>query len=66
MKDNPTQPEIEFHITANGYDLKTGKYSIPECYVKATGYIEAAQILSAFLDSGAHADRVNLVKEEQL
>lgn len=64
--NNAAPQEREFRVEANGFDINTGEPSIPECYVMATGCIEAAQILSAFLASGAHAEKVRLVKKEKL
>ena len=52
--------EKVIHITANGYDLKTHEYSIPECYINTTSFITAADMLSEFTDSGAHKESILL------
>ena len=31
---------------ANGYDLKTGKYEVPDGFIKANSYLEAIRLLN--------------------
>lgn len=58
-----TKPELrKFHITENGLLMDgTERVSIPECYIIASTYIEAVNILNDFLKTKFLTENIQLV-----
>ncbi|REC40514.1 hypothetical protein [Chryseobacterium sp. 5_R23647] len=52
----------KFHITENGLLMDgTERISIPECYVMASSYMEAVNILNDFLNTKFLTENIQLV-----
>ena len=50
-----------FEVTENGFSMTSNKVQVPACKIKATHFIEAADILSKFLSSGVKPDEIELI-----
>jgi hypothetical protein len=51
-----------FTVTENGFAMDgSGKVAIPACRIKATSFIEAAEKLNSFLDTGKLPDDIELI-----
>ena len=50
-----------YHISENGFSITDNKVSIPECNVKADGYLEAVDKLNNFLRTRSLTSDIELI-----
>lgn len=62
MEKYPNPELRKFHITENGLFMDgTKRMTIPECYIKASTYMEAVNILNEFLKTKVLSENIELV-----